>query len=118
LLLAWQFAQVLQWMALAGACCMLAMTSCLPLLRLPACRSPPPAGVAGDLAGDAGGMGVHGEQCAGPAIPRPVLFFPLMIWAAFRGRLLGACLSGSLLCLLLSLPGFFPVCTCMPAAPS
>jgi integral membrane sensor domain MASE1 len=27
-------------------------------------------------------------------IPRPVLFFPLMIWAAFRGRLLGACLSG------------------------
>jgi hypothetical protein len=47
--------EVLQWMAQAGACCMLAMTSCLPLLRLPACRSPPPAGVAGDLAGDAGG---------------------------------------------------------------
>jgi hypothetical protein len=26
--------EVLQWMAQAGACCMLAMTSCLPLLRL------------------------------------------------------------------------------------
>lgn len=101
--------EVLQWMAQSGACCMLAMTSCLPLLRL---SGLPDRRRLVELLVILLVMLVVWASMVSNAqdlpIPRPVLFFPLMIWAAFRGRLLGACLSGALLCLLLSLPGFFP----------
>ena len=101
--------QVLQWTALAAGCAMLAMTCWLPLLRM---SGWPEQRRLLELLVILLVMLVVWASMVSNAqslpFPRPVLFFPLLIWAAFRGRLLGACLSGSLLCLLLSLPCFLP----------
>ena len=99
----------LQWTALAGGCCMLAMTCWLPLLRMPSW--PDPRRLLELLVILLVMLVVWALMVSSAQnlfIPRPVLFFPLLVWAAFRIRLLGACLSGSLLCLLLSLPCFLP----------
>ena len=100
---------VLQWGGLLWCCATLAMSCWLPLLR-PA--SWPERRRLMELLLIMLVMLVEWCSMVSNAqslpFPRPVLFFPLLVWAAFRGRLLGACLAASLLCLLLSLPSFMP----------
>ncbi|WP_293763911.1 EAL domain-containing protein [uncultured Aquitalea sp.] len=100
---------VLRWAAEAWGCTVLAMCCWVPLSR---------PGIWPDrrrlielamimLVALAMWISMTGSGRVWP-FPAPMLFFPVLLWSALRARVAGACLTGTLVCLLLSLPGLLP----------